>query len=248
MVERLQEIQLMSSMLGVERKVRIRKGVVLQMKIDLHVHSSEVSMCGKMSAKETVERYKAAGYDGIVLTNHYNRDTSSHFERHGFSDFNQVYEDAYQLAKSEGEKVGLLVLFGFELRFDDCNNDYLVYGMPKEVYSDYKKLFTLRAGEFSKIAQEKGFLFYQAHPFRNEMSIRRPDCFFGIEVKNGNPRHDSRNDVAQFWAEKFGLHKIAGSDCHEPEDVGITGIETDQKVENLDDLLEVLKKDRYTIL
>ena len=33
------------------------------MKIDLHVHTKEVSICGHMEAKEVVSRYKSAGYD-----------------------------------------------------------------------------------------------------------------------------------------------------------------------------------------
>lgn len=218
------------------------------MKIDLHVHSSEVSMCGKLTAAQTVEMYKAAGFDAIVLTNHYNRDTADHFARHGQPDFNAVYHDAYELARAEGEKVGLVVLCGYELRFNGSNNDYLVYGMPEDVRAYPHALFALNPRDFGNIARDRGFLFYQAHPFRNGMLIQHPSSFFGIEVKNGNPRHDSRNDVASLWAEKFGLHKIAGSDCHQTEDVAVTGIETDRTVKTMDDLLAVLRDDDYTIL
>ena len=58
----------------------------------------------------------------------------------------------------------------------------------------------------------------------------------------------SRNDIAEAWAEKYGLHKIGGSDCHQTEDVGSGGIVTGEKVENINDLVEILRNDRYSIV
>ena len=42
------------------------------MKIDLHVHTSEISRCGLMTAEETIRRYRDAGYGAIVIANHFN--------------------------------------------------------------------------------------------------------------------------------------------------------------------------------
>ena len=218
------------------------------MKIDLHVHTKEVSVCGHMPAAEVVSRYKAAGYDCIVITNHYNTYTQTHFEEQGITDFFKHYHDSYLLAKEEGEKAGLLVLNGYEIRFDESDNDYLVYGMSDITAANYKKLFSMRPRDFAKIASAEGFLFYQAHPFRNNMKINPPDILFGIEIKNGNPRHDSRNDIAKQWAEKYGLHMIAGSDAHRHEDVGGTGIITDRIIKNESDLVSMLTEDDYTII
>ncbi len=225
-----------------------QRELVYCMKIDLHVHSSEVSQCGKLSAQETVRLYKEAGFDAIVLSNHFNRDTAEHFARHGQPDFNAVYHEGYQIAKDAGDACGLTVLCGYELRFDGSNNDYLVFGMSRELAADWDTLFRIGPGAFGRLAREQGILFYQAHPFRNHMKIIDPAYLFGMEVKNGNPRHDSRNDIAAFWAEKFGLHKIGGSDCHEITDVGVSGIETDLSVTSMEDLVAVLREDRYSIL
>lgn len=41
---------------------------------DLHVHTKEVSPCGKLTVEETVDLYKAKGYDGFWLTNHFHRE------------------------------------------------------------------------------------------------------------------------------------------------------------------------------
>ena len=218
------------------------------MKIDLHVHTSEVSQCGHLSASETVERYKKAGYDCIVITNHFNTYTAGVFEKKGEPDFFRHYHNSYLLAKEEGEKVGMLVLNGYEIRFDNSDNDYLVYGMDDETAGDYKNLFKMRPRDFSALAAERGCLFYQAHPFRNGMKITQPELLFGIEIKNGNPRHDSRNDIAEAWAKKYNMHAIAGSDCHEQEDVGVTGIVTERRITNERDLVSMLKADDYTII
>ena len=218
------------------------------MKIDLHVHTKEVSICGHMPAAEVVRRYKNAGYDCIVITNHFNTHTANHFEAQGVTDFFKHYNDSYLLAKEEGEKAGLLVLGGYEIRFDESDSDYLVYGMKEDTAKDCKNLFAMRPRDFAAVAAEQGFLFYQAHPFRNNMKITNPELLFGIEIKNGNPRHDSRNDVAEIWAKKYNMHMIAGSDAHRPEDVGVTGIITDREVKNVNDLISVLSTDGYTII
>ena len=42
------------------------------MKIELHIHTTGFSYCGKLSAAEIVERYSKAGFDAIVITNHFN--------------------------------------------------------------------------------------------------------------------------------------------------------------------------------
>jgi predicted metal-dependent phosphoesterase TrpH len=100
-----------------------------------------------------------------------------------------------------------------------------------------EKFFAMSPADFSVFAQEHGILFYQAHPFRNSMKVVDPKLLFGIEVCNTHPRHDSRNDIASAWAEKYGLHKIGGSDCHQVQDVGTSFIRTDHPVKNENDLI-----------
>ena len=218
------------------------------MKIDLHVHSKEVSPCGHIPLEELIPLYSKTQFDAIVLTNHFSANVAKIQREAGHPDFAEYYMESYQKAKELGEQCGLLVLCGFELRFTANSNDYLVYGLPEDMVTECEKYFTMTPEEFYPISQERGFLFYQAHPFRDAMVIIRPDHLFGIEVKNGHPRHDSRNDIAAAWAKKYNLHGIAGSDCHRMQDVGLAGIETDANVQTIDDLVEVLRSDRYSII
>ena len=41
------------------------------MLLDTHVHTSQVSPCGKVPAEEMIELYKEAGYGGVIITDHY---------------------------------------------------------------------------------------------------------------------------------------------------------------------------------
>lgn len=218
------------------------------MKIELHVHSTGFSKCGKLDVEEIVALYSAKKYDAIVLTNHFSHASERYYTGMGGKDYHRAYHDMIRKAQDAGRKHNLLVLGGYELRFDQNCNDYLVYGMTEEFTRDYAPIFENGVATFSETAKENGFLLYQAHPFRKDMTIIRPELLFGIEVQNTHPRHDSRNDIALAWAEKYGLHKIAGSDCHQVVDVGSSAIVTDETVRTMDDLVRVLRNDQFTII
>ena len=218
------------------------------MKIELHVHSTGFSYCGKLDVEEIVALYSAKKYDAIVLTNHFNSISERFYNDLGGQDYHRAFHDMIRRAQEAGKKHNLLVLGGYELRFDENSNDYLVYGMTEEFTRDYTPIFKNGVAAFSEVAKDNGFLLYQAHPFRKDMTIIKPELLFGIEVQNTHPRHDSRNDIAMAWAEKYGLHKIAGSDCHQVVDVGTSAIVTEENVQTMEDLVCVLRNDQFTMI
>ena len=133
-----------------------------KMKIDLHIHTTGFSNCGKLSAAEIVEHYSKAGYDAIVITNHFNSISRQWFLDNGGIDYHKSYFDTICQAAELGEKCGLLVLGGFELRFDENANDYLAYGMTPEQCLDYEKIFTMTAAEAKELvalAKKKGLIY-----------------------------------------------------------------------------------------
>ena len=218
------------------------------MKLELHAHSREISPCGHLSIDELTTLYRDAGYDALVLTNHFSTIVGNVLAaKRGSADFHRVYFECLVQAEKIGRARGLLVLPGCELRFDGCANDYLVFGMKPDMCRDWRNICAMTEKEFGGFAQDNGILFYQAHPFRDGMTVVAPECLFGLEVQNTNPRHDSRNRIAAAWADMHHLHQIAGSDCHRRQDVGTSAIITEEKVGNIDDLLRVLKNDLYRI-
>ena len=194
------------------------------MKIELHMHCSEISNCGRSSYVDMVARYKELGYDAIVMTDHYTRENAKEKCDRVAGGFMGYYDSIYRAARKEGEKIGLLVLKGYELRLDGSLNDYLIFGMHDSVARKSDMLLSSSNRGLFDLANDEDFLVYQAHPFRNDMKIVRPSLLHGIEVKNNSTTHDSRNDIAAMWAEKYSLKTISGSDAHSVSDAGTGGI------------------------
>lgn len=71
-----------------------------------------------------------------------------------------------------------------------------------------------------------------------------PGLLDGVEVYNGNRRHNSRNHLAQRFARENGLLTISGSDCHQLEDLGRGGVELGERVESMAQLVRSLKEGR----
>ena len=218
------------------------------MKIERHAHSIGFSRCGYLKPEELVSLYSGKQYDVLVLTNHFNRIANQFYTDQGGKDFHKDYHDCIRYTRKIAAKKGLLVLGGYELRFDENANDYLCYGMTEEFCSDLEWMYTQTAESFGAAARENHFLFYQAHPFRTGLTVVQPDHLYGIEVQNTHPRHDNRNDIALAWAEKYNLRKIAGSDCHLLCDAGTSAIVTDYPVREMCDLVHVLENNLYTII
>ena len=217
------------------------------MKIELHTHTSEISQCSELPCRDLIELYKQAGYDAVVIANHFSSITENYLAAQGRYEFHKTFHDHIAEVCELGKKHGLLVLGAYELRFYENDNDYLVFGMTAEQCKNYQDIFAMGIKKFSMFARANNILLYQAHPFRNQMTVVNPEYLFGIEVKNTHPRHDSRNEIAKSWAERHGLRGIAGSDCHLPQDVGTSAIITDYDVKNSADLVHVLQNNLYRI-
>jgi len=70
----------------------------------------------------------------------------------------------------------------------------------------------------------------------------------GLEVYNGNPRHDSQNNKALSYAEKNNLKMISGSDFHEYEDLARGGIAAEEVPSNMSELCSLLKSENYKLI
>ena len=128
-----------------------------------------------------------------------------------------------------------------EIRFDENGNDYLVFGVTEEFLRSHPEIINMTAGEFSALSRQEGLLFYQAHPFRNGMTVTDPKLLDGIESYNGHLNHDSRNDIAMIWAEKHHLLQSSGSDYHDPGREARGGILVPERIRTQEELLKVLR-------
>lgn len=212
------------------------------MKIDFHVHTSEVSPCGKVPAREMVRMYCEAGYSAIVVTDHLFPSLLK--KKLSNPEKAEKWLQGYRIAKEEGEKLGLKVLLGAEARLCEYGNeDFLVYGLKEE---DIVWMFDM-LDEVQTIAQmseklhAKGFFLVQAHPFRPGLRAQDVALLDGVEAFNGNPRHNSSNHLAKAHAMSGGLVMLSGSDAHQSVDVARGGMNVPQEISTNEELLAFLR-------
>ncbi|MGI6745963.1 MAG: hypothetical protein BWY46_00374 [Firmicutes bacterium ADurb.Bin300] len=220
------------------------------MRFDLHVHTAENDIVVTKDAPEIVKMYHEKGYEGLVITNHFFSLSLEWYRDilRGASHEKMIdhYLKGYRNAKITGDALGMVVLLGTELRFDNTSNDYLVFGIDEDFLYNAPMLNTLTLDKFLKIMPENS-LIYQAHPFRNNMTITKPEKLFGIEVYNGGTPKD-RNEFARMWADMHNLRKISGSDYHLPKHLARGGVDFFNRVETNDELVAQLRSGRYTLI
>ena len=215
------------------------------MKIELHFHTKETSPCGKVPAKEGIWAYKAAGYDAVVVTDHFSSETLG-IE----GEWETVIErflSGYEEAKKFGESCCIKVYLGMELRFEDCKNDYLVYGISREFLLEHPWIYRISLEKFVTITREWGCCVIQAHPFRDGSHPASPNLVDGVEIWNTNLRHDSRNYLAAEWSMEHQLLQTAGSDFHRAGDLSGAGILVTQLPQNEKELAALIKAGEYEL-
>ncbi len=225
----------------------------MKFKTELHCHSATVSACAKAKAEEIVQVYLEHGYHSLVLTNHFSRFT---FKNKRMGDLSALpwqekvdyYMSGYHemLEAADGK---LNIIFGCELRSNIDENDYLIYGLDEDFLRRNENLYDVPTAEVSARVREAGFLFLQAHPFRDFMQMVNPSLLDGIEIFNGNPSQDSRNDIARIWQERFGLIGTSGSDFHKVTDGAFAGgILTDEPITSNEQLLRILRSGNFEMI
>ncbi len=189
-----------------------------------------------MSVNELIEGAKAAGLEGICLTDH-----------------DAFWPDERTLELSR--KHGILVLPGCEINTDAGH--VLAFGLRRYEFGMHKPDF-LRA-----CADRDGGALIAAHPYRRrflEEPGRDPtaraemlkravgDPFFGlceaVESLNGRGSAEQNRYSGDLCA-SLSLPSVAGSDAHRAAQIGTAATEFQGRVECLDDLLRLLKSGRF---
>ncbi|MDF2908433.1 MAG: transposase [Herbinix sp.] len=210
-------------------------------KIDTHVHTVETSSCARIEAKETVRLYKESGYQGVIITDHYYDYYFNNLIGLSWDEKIDQFLRGYHHATEEGSKLGLKVFLGLEIRFTENPNDYLVYGITEQFLKEHRELYTLGLTGFKKLIEKEDILIIQAHPFRKHMIVASPEDIHGVEIYNGNCRHDSHNELSLAYAKKHSLMMSSGSDFHELEDLARGGMVFEQEVNTNTDFVNALR-------
>lgn len=216
----------------------------MKYKYELHCHTGCVSRCGRVEPEEIVKLYKSKGYNGIVVTDHYSPMTfTPNWCPQKQIDF---YLSGYRRMKAAAGD-DFTVLLGIELRHYFTANDYLIYGIDEDFLYSSGNLMKPWEKEVFRLVKERGYLIYQAHPFR--VGIRRcnPDYIDGVEIYNGKTGK-TENQKAFEWAKENDKLMVSGSDFHTVKNLARGGIITDNPVKNNNDLLNVLRSQNFEMI
>lgn len=216
----------------------------MEYKTELHCHSRDASGCSNETAERIAEKYIAAGYTTVCLTNHFA--PSDRDDTQWAAKVEKRYHALKLLKEAAGDRLNILM--GLELRFVQNMNDYLVFGLDREYLLGHPDILRMGIGDFARMARQDGILTIQAHPFRTGMTVVRPEDIDGIEVYNGHPGHNSNNDIAEAWAVKYGRLMTSGTDHHNTDHLPRGGIVTDFPIKSEPELIKTLVSGNYRLI
>ena len=207
-------------------------------KTEAHLHTRPVSSCGKLIPVEQVRLFKEAGYDTIIVSDHF---SSHHFKKMGedltFAQCVDKLCDAYLEAKAEGDRIGLTVLFSVELSFH--KNHYLLYGVTREFLKLREDIFDIEIEELYEHLKAHGITIIQAHAHRDGKCTPQPDYVDGFEI-NFNLRKENHNELTVRVAQEHGKPLAIGSDVHSPYAVGVSATLSEEKIESIEQYLDLM--------
>jgi predicted metal-dependent phosphoesterase TrpH len=166
------------------------------MLIDLHCHTKVHSACSALTPDALVRAARAAGLDGVCITEH---------------DALWTLEATEQLA----EEMDFVVLRGMEVTTEVGH--VLVFGASRF----QPAMATL--SELHALASNDGALMYLAHPSRRYGTLPPADMasmFHSVETRNGT-EGALQNDNAARLASGLSLPGVGGSDAHSVREVGV---------------------------
>lgn len=225
----------------------------MKYKTDLHCHTKEFSGCANENAADTIEKYIAHGYTSIALTNHFEwgRLNAPQEYRYRYDTYEEFVDKLYNTIDYVRELAGdrINILTGFELNQKETDNDYLIYGLTREMVHEFDFFFS-PLEKVAKYVRDCGGVIIQAHPMRIGMSLICPNDVDGYEIYNSSPGHLYLNPIAELFAKSAGgPYKIltAGNDHHNHDHIPTAGILTDEPITTDAELIRVLKERDFEI-
>ena len=199
------------------------------MLIDLHLHTSRYSSCGKATPQEMLAGATAAGLDAVVITEH-----------HTIWPLSEL-----QLLRASFPRIR--IFRGMEVTCDRGRADILVLGVSDPDVA----VMGMRPDEIINRVHRAGGVAILAHPFRMRSSIPAellatpPDAY---EVMSLNMPAYARHQaplLARLWPE---AHQVACSDAHQVAGLGAYAILLDRPVANESELAAAVREGAFRLV
>ena len=205
------------------------------MLIDLHIHTKPLSHDSLLSPDDAISLAKERGLDAVCLTEH---------------DF---FWDVDQF-RALAQRHAFPVFPGVELNTEDGH--FVVFGLYEWVYGIH------RTAELAALVERKGGVLIAAHPYRRQLPFElrhEGDWSEAMDRAAANPAYehvcameshngrgsDRENAFARELCERLGLPRVAASDSHEPDDIGVCATDLSRRVTTVDELIAELKAGRF---
>ena len=217
---------------------------------ETHLHTAPVSKCAVSTVRETLEFYKAIGYTGVFITNHFIDGNISIDKTLPYKDKINFYFSDYEEATRLANDIGIDVFCGVEMSYK--GTDFLVYGLDKQWYLDHPEIEGMKKSEELQYLMDNGALVIQAHPYREASYLDHirlfPRYVHGTEIFNGC-RSDFENGMAEAYAKAYGLLEFSGTDCHRvTTQKKFGGMQFESPIKNELDFIERIKKGETNII
>jgi len=222
-------------------------------KYEMHAHCEECSKCARSPATEIVRAFHAAGYAGMVFTDHCCCGYSAVPAEWTWEERVKRYYDAYLGAKAVGEELDFDVHFGWE-HYVGRGKEILTYGIDLGFLLANPDIPDITIEEYCERVRAYGGYTAQAHPYR-----MRPDidatwqpfvhCVDGMEVYNAanGPCQNAKAMLLCLAHPELG--RLSGADCHFTTDsVAKAGLCFDHRLRTKEDLVAALKSQQGQII
>jgi predicted metal-dependent phosphoesterase TrpH len=214
---------------------------------ETHCHCSQCSACSVSRSEDLVRAYKAAGYTGLVLTDHFIHGNTAVDRNLPWKSRMRYYFEAYLQAKIAAEPLDFDVIFGIEHAYGD-GKEVLIYGIGLPFLLENPDIPDLSLDELTVRVHKAGGIVIQAHPYRNRPYVNmavgpRSDLADGIEVYNiGNKPGEDRQALT--LAKSGAFIQTSGGDIHYAGDdrIGMAGIALPYRIRNEKELVAALKR------
>ena len=215
---------------------------------ELHAHTCVSSLCSIVEPEEYIKFYMDRGYSGMVVTDHFYYGNTSINRKLPWESFVEEYCKSYERVKAEGDKYGFNVFFGFEQKFMDGNDEYIVLGISPEWLKTHPEIRDMKRIPFFKMIRDAGGFVIQAHPFRvcyyiSDIRLSL-DYVDAVEVLNIG-HNDRYSRQAYEYAKNLGLPMTGGTDNHSLIDrEEVSGVALEREVFTVQELIDEIRECR----
>jgi hypothetical protein len=201
----------------------MKAGGMTGYRYETHLHTSETSTCGVSSGAEFARHFKALGYTGIFVTDHFLNGNTTVPAALPWDERVERFCLGFDATAREGRRIGLEVFFGWEYSYGWAH--FLTYGLDRDWLLAHPDLLAWDVVTYFDRVRADGGGIVHAHPFRDGIDLVHlaPGKVDAIEVVNAG-RSDDANRHALDLAASFTLPRTAGSDIHATTQKRLCGV------------------------